>query len=112
MSTPSEDFTPVPLAAFDWDRYNTGHIAEHNVTPAEAEQVILGDPLDFGFDADSSGEERWTYLGETSWQRLLMVVITIRGDKLRVVTAFEPDRRDKLLYLKTKAGLNDDHETS
>jgi hypothetical protein len=41
---------------FDWDRENFGHIAEHHVAPEEAEQVILGDPLDIGFDIVNSEE--------------------------------------------------------
>ena len=31
---------------FDWDNANVGHIAEHDVTPEEAEEVLLGDPLE------------------------------------------------------------------
>jgi hypothetical protein len=34
---------------------------------------------------------------------VLQVVITLRGEKIRVVTAFEPTVRDKLLYLESKA---------
>lgn len=31
---------------FDWDDANILHLAEHDVQPDEAEEVILGDPLD------------------------------------------------------------------
>jgi uncharacterized protein len=88
---------------FDWDDANVAHIAEHGVVPEEAEEVLLGDPLDVGFDVVHS-EERWTYLGETSIGRIVNVVITLRGEKIRVVTAYEAERKDKLLHLKTKAG--------
>jgi len=88
---------------FDWDSANTAHIAEHEVTPEEAEQVILGDPLEMGFETSGDGEDRWNYIGETSEQRVLQVLFTLRDEKIRVVTAFEPTRRDKLLYLGTKA---------
>jgi len=97
---------------FDWDSANIDHIAKHDVKPEEAEHVILGDPLDFGFDPDTNGEERWTYLGESNQGRILMVVMTLRGEKIRVVTSFEAEKRDKLLYLETKAGWNDRFETS
>jgi len=30
---------------FQWDQANTGHIAEHEVTPEEAEQVMASDPM-------------------------------------------------------------------
>lgn len=49
------------------------------------------------------GEERWAYLGETDEGRILQVVITVRGERIRVVTAFEPVRRLRLLYLELKA---------
>jgi uncharacterized DUF497 family protein len=112
MPTPFDDSPSVPLVTFDWDEHNIGHIAKHDVKPEEAEQVILHDPLDFGFDPDANGEERWTYLGESDQGRLLLVVITLRGEKIRVVTSFEPEKRDKLLYLEMKAGWNDRFETS
>ena len=87
---------------FDWDSANIGHIAEHDVTPEEAEEVILGNPLEIGFDISADGEHRWSYVGETGRGQVLQVVVTRRGEKIRIVTAFEPTRRDKLFYLKTK----------
>lgn len=90
---------------FDWDDANILHLAEHEVEPEEAEEVILGNPVEMGYDKSVLGEDRWSYVGETSGRRILQVVITPRGDKIRIVTAFEPIRRYKLLYWKSKAGL-------
>lgn len=91
-------------ANFDWDDANIEHIAEHDVVPEEAEEILLRNPLDYDFDPDDNGEPRWTYLGETESGRILMVVITIRCERARVVTAYDPDRQDRLLYLTAKAG--------
>lgn len=99
-------------SVFDWDDANINHIAVHDVTSEEAEQVLLGDPLELDFDPDVEGEERWTFLGETSRGRILAVVMTLRGEKVRVVTAFDPEKQDKLLYLKTKAGWYDGPKSS
>jgi uncharacterized DUF497 family protein len=90
-------------ANFEWDDANIAHVAEHDVTPEEAEQALLNDPLELGFDAGPGGEERWAYLGETDESRMLQVVITLRGERIRVVTAFEPVRRLRVFYLETKA---------
>jgi uncharacterized DUF497 family protein len=60
--------------------------------------------LDVGFDV-VNGEERWSYLGETEDGRILRVVITIRRELTRVLTAFEPSRFHKNLYLERKARL-------
>jgi uncharacterized DUF497 family protein len=89
---------------FDWDEENIGHIAKHNVAPEEVEEVILGDPLDIGFDI-VDGEERWSYLGDTNDGRILRATITLRGKRMRVVTAFEPEKRWKIFYLEETAGL-------
>jgi uncharacterized protein len=90
-------------ARFDCDDANIAHIAEHEVDPVEAEQVVLGDPLDDGFDV-VDGEERWAFLGETREGRIQRVVITLRGERMRVITAFEPPMRSKQLFLKMRAG--------
>jgi uncharacterized DUF497 family protein len=89
---------------FDWDAANIVHIAEHEVSPEEAEEVVLSEPQDVGFDV-VNGEDRWSYIGETTSGLILRVVITMRGDRIRVLTAFEPSRYQKNLYLKRKAGL-------
>ena len=88
----------------DWDEENIKHVAKHGVAPEEAEEVILGDPLDVGFDV-VNGEERWSYLGETNEGRILRVVITMRGARVWMVTAFEPSGYEQNFYLKQKAGL-------
>jgi uncharacterized DUF497 family protein len=91
-------------ALFDWDDANILHVAEHNVTPEEAEEVLLGDSLDVGFDV-VNGEERSSHVGETNEGRVLWVVITFRGERMRVITAFEPDKQWKVFYFAQKAGL-------
>ena len=73
--------------AFKWDDANLAHIARHQVSPGEAEQIIENDPLDI--EAETvGGEERTTSVGCTDRGRFLIVVTTLRGTHLRVVTAF------------------------
>ena len=81
-----------PEIEFDWDEANIGHVARHSVLPAEAEQVILNDPVDLGIEI-IEGEERHLNLGATVRGRILLVVTTWREDRVRVVTAFEPIKR-------------------
>jgi uncharacterized DUF497 family protein len=42
---------------FNWDSANRAHIAEHAVSPEEAEQVVLNEPMDIEVQIHS-GEER------------------------------------------------------
>lgn len=87
---------------FDWDDANILHIAEHDVLPEEAEQVLLGDPMELDFDK-ANGEERWTYVGETNEGRILTGVFTTREKCMRVITAFNPSPSRKRTYLHWRA---------
>jgi len=77
---------------FDWDEANIAHLARHTVTPEEAEQVMLSDPVDLGMEI-VEGEKRSLNLGSTQPGRVLLVATTWREDCVRVVTAFDPIKR-------------------
>jgi uncharacterized protein len=76
------------LIEFDWDRANIQHIALHNVSMEEAEFVLNGPTLDVDFQ-EWFDEERFAEVGVTALGRYLLVVTTWRGDRLRVVTAYD-----------------------
>jgi len=86
---------------FDWDAANLGHIARHGVTRDEAEQAIQNDPLDLGTEV-IKGERRDLSLGATKSGRVLQFVTTMRGERVRVVTAFPASRRLCDVYFKKK----------
>jgi uncharacterized DUF497 family protein len=90
-----------PEVDFDWDEANIGHVARHRVLPEEAEQVILNSPLDLGMESPE-GEERNASLGATARGRVLLVVTTWRGERVRVVTAFEPIKRLVQFYYQER----------
>ena len=83
---------------FDWDFENIRHIARHGVTPEEAEEALSGDTLEVSTEDDST-EERFAEVGMTKNGRILLVATTLRHQRLRVVTAFEPNVRIKKYYL-------------
>ena len=86
---------------FDWDEANAGHIAAHDVSREEVEQVFDHDERDLEYDV-VNGEERWTVIGETDADRVLIVVFTMRIDRVRVVTAFDASSRMRAAYRSTK----------
>jgi len=103
------------LLNFDWDEANRNHLARHNVTPQEAEEVILGDPLDIELQTaeGSDGEERILHVGETHQGRILELVSTWRTGKVRVISAWDAPRQSKLDYLaemRQRNGSTDDSE--
>jgi uncharacterized DUF497 family protein len=85
---------------FDW----TGGNAEknwdrHQVSPLEAEQVFFNSPLLAGEDESHSQQEKRLFaLGQTDEGRELFVAFTIRGRKLRVVSARDMSRRERKVY--------------
>ena len=81
---------------FDWDARNVGHIALHNVTPDEAEQVIANDPLTLDV-VIRHGERRTVCAGWTDSGRVLKVVYAARRGRIRVVTAHEDRKLRRLL---------------
>ena len=73
------------------------HIARHQISAEEAEQVIENDPLDI--EAETlDGEERITSVGQTDQGRFLVVVTTFLETRLRVITAFSAPKNLIDLY--------------
>lgn len=84
---------------FDWDDSNRKHIAKHRVKPAEAEQVVLNDPIDLTVQS-SDGEERIVQVGATDKGRILLVVTTWREEMLRVVAAYPAPKQLREFYIR------------
>jgi uncharacterized protein len=99
---------------FEWDEANLSHIAKHDVTQEEAEQVILGDPLDIEMQVaeDSNGEERLQHLGETVKGRILQLLTTWRDGKVRVISAWDAPKQLKSYYLAEMRRRDGDIEDS
>jgi uncharacterized DUF497 family protein len=90
---------------FDWDSANIAHIAEHEVEPEEAEQVILNRPVDLKSEL-RNGEERVPHIGETDAGRILVVVTTLVGKKVRVITAWPANKSYRRYFLSMKRNGN------
>ena len=86
------------MLQFDWDDANRNHIARHGVGPQEAEEAFNSDTLEL--DAyERRNEPRLAELGITDSGRILFVVTTMRGKLVRVVTAYDATRTQRLKYL-------------
>jgi uncharacterized DUF497 family protein len=87
---------------FDWDEWNTSkNWDKHRVSPDEAESIFFHDPLLLRSDAGhSTREKRFLAMGETPIGRGLLVVFTIRGKLIRVISARDMNRREAEAYTK------------
>lgn len=85
---------------FDWDEGNEGKNREkHRVSDAECEEVFFNGPLVAGIDHKHSKQEsRYFALGQTDTGRPLFVAFTIRGARIRVISAREMTRREMRKY--------------
>ena len=90
---------------FDWDEQNVRHLALHQISPAESEQVLEDRPRDFEIEL-RNGEDRVTQVGETNAGRILIVVSTLQDRKVRVVTAWPAKERLRRYFESQKRNGN------
>ena len=86
------------IEGFQWDYANSSkNWTHHHVSQTEAEQVFLNRPV-VVTDARPGPEARWFAFGRTDGDRRLTVVFTIRGPRLRVISARPMSRSEKKRY--------------
>jgi uncharacterized DUF497 family protein len=85
---------------FEWDEGNrTKNWEAHSVSESECEQLFFNRPLIVRRDVGhSEAEVRFYVLGRTDASRLLFAVFTIRGDKVRVISARDMSRVERQRY--------------
>ncbi|MEI8120499.1 MAG: BrnT family toxin [bacterium] len=96
----TESITAPEFEGFDWSGGNVEKNWDlHHVSPLEAEQVFFNSPLLTGADdAHSQSEKRFFALGQTDEGRELFIAFTIRGKRLRVVSARDMSRKERRVY--------------
>jgi uncharacterized DUF497 family protein len=84
---------------FDWDDGNTKHLAAHEVTRAEFEQVMRNDPMDLDYEV-TNNEVRYRSVGITDEGHILTAIWTLRKGKVRAVTVFRAPVADRKVFLE------------
>ena len=83
-----------------WDDWNRAHIARHQVTQEEVEQICQGDYIFW-----ETYDGRILIVGETKMGRLISVVVGDKGEGLYYpVTARPASRKERRRYLELKGG--------
>ncbi len=95
------------LVGFEWDAGNWSKSElKHGVAVAEAQEVLLNDPL-CQVDARHSGDEqRYVALEVTNEGRRLFVSFTVRHNRVRVISARPMSKKERAIHEEeiTKAG--------
>lgn len=84
---------------FVWDQGNISkNWDKHRVTANEAEEVFFDlEKREFGDQKHSSLESRRIVVGKTKNGRILYVAYTMRGTKIRVISARDVNKRERKL---------------
>ncbi len=93
------------LDGFEWDDGNrTKNWITHQVSTAECEEVFFNLPLLLATDEPHSQKEKRFYvLGHTNAGRRLFISFTIRGNKIRVISARDMSRKERQVYAKANS---------
>ncbi len=93
------------LGGFEWDEGNSAkNWLRHEVQQAEAEQALLNTPLVVSATRKHGvAEPRFIALGQADAGRLLTVVFTIRGTKIRVISARAMSKPERKVYGQVQA---------
>lgn len=91
---------------FDWDDENLEkNWYSHDVTNGECEEIFFNLPLVVALDEKHSAKERRYYaLGRTDMNRWLLVVFTIRGPLIRVISARDMNQKESRKYANHTKG--------
>lgn len=89
---------PEPVI-FEWDKGNIDkNFLKHNVTNKETEEVFENEPKFIIEAKHSTVEKRHMIWGITDKGRKITIIFTLRGDKVRVISARDIHRNERRKY--------------
>ena len=85
---------------FEWDEAKAKKNQKKHGVSFEEASTVFGDPLALTIPdpVHSAEEDRFITLGESERMRILVVVSTERGDKIRIIIARFATRRERKDY--------------
>lgn len=85
---------------FEWDEgNNVKSYTNHGISRQEAESVFQDDgTLHFADPLHSENERRYITVGRSAHPRILFVAWTLRGAKVRVISARPASRKERRVY--------------
>jgi uncharacterized DUF497 family protein len=83
----------------EWDPEKAkSNFQKHKIRFSDAESVLF-DPLALTRgDEDADGEQRFVSIGTDAFNRVLVVVYTFRGDKIRIISARRATKKERKCY--------------
>jgi hypothetical protein len=91
---------PVEVT-FEWDQWNVQkNESKHGVSALEAESAFFDEQYRLFADEvhSTAAERRYILYGRSIENRMLMVGFTVRGHRVRVITARPASRKERQIY--------------
>ncbi len=91
------------VISFEWDQWNVQkNEIKHGVGRLEAESAFFdpGYKLYGDVKHTTAAERRYLLYGRSLENRILMVGFTLRGSRIRIITARPASKKERLLYEK------------
>jgi uncharacterized DUF497 family protein len=87
---------------FEWDRAKAeANLRKHGIDFADATSVLFDD-LAVTLVDESADEERFITIGNDAMNRSLVVVYTMRGQSIRIISARQATARERRDYEKER----------
>ena len=84
---------------FEWDpKKADANLTKHGVDFADAVAVFTDDRAITIQELSSEDEERWVTIGLDALGRLIDVVYTWRGDRIRIISAWKASKTEQEQY--------------
>ena len=84
---------------FELNQWNTEKIrGKHQVEPYECEEIFFNELLYLRDALHSKDEQRYQAFGITNSGRMLFVAFTVRGERIRVISARDMHRKERRIF--------------
>ena len=96
---------------FEWDESKNRKNEEKHKINFEEAKTIFDDPDAIEMEASRSGEYRIIRIGKTATRFILLVVYSIRGLVVRLISARQANKDERNLYIEHKFKNHNDEST-
>lgn len=90
------------MPKFEWDEHKNSRNKEKHKIGFEGAKSVFDDPHAIEFEATRNGEYRIIRIGKTAARFILLVVYTMRGMVVRLISARQANQKERKLYLEHK----------
>ncbi|HMQ48666.1 MAG TPA: BrnT family toxin [Saprospiraceae bacterium] len=100
------------MPEFEWDEDKNRRNTEKHKVSFEDAKTVFDDPNAIEFEASRNGEYRIIRIGKTATKFILLVVYTIRGLVVRLISARQARKDERNLYIEEKLKKQDDESSN